>query len=133
MDIYAVIGMILLMGIVTKNAILLIDHLEQLRKEGMDRGQAIVESGVRRFRPIMMTTISTVVGMMPIAAGFGELNAARSGMGIAAIGGLISSTLLSLIVVPCAYIYLDNFRVWGRKQVTKLGYDLSQSEVNYVS
>ncbi|MEZ4752131.1 MAG: efflux RND transporter permease subunit [Bdellovibrionota bacterium] len=124
MDVYAVIGMILLMGIVTKNAILLIDYLEQLRAQGVSRKEAILEAGVRRLRPILMTTISTVVGMLPIAMGFGELNKARAGMGIAAIGGLLSSTLLSLVVVPCAYVYLDSFRWWSRGLVRKLGYNV---------
>ncbi len=106
LDIYGVIGIILLMGLVTKNAILLIDYVEQLRGEGMDKISALREGGRRRLRPIMMTTIAMVAGMLPVAFGYGEVNKIRAGMGIAAIGGMLSSTFLSLIVVPCAYSML---------------------------
>ena len=110
MDVYAIIGMILLMGLVTKNAILLVDYIEQLRAQGISRENAILQAGQRRLRPIMMTTIAMIAGMLPVALGSGELNKVRIGMGIASIGGLISSTLLSLLVVPCFYIYLDRLR-----------------------
>ena len=117
MDIYSVIGIILLMGLVTKNAILLVDYVEHLRRDGMDWQQALAEAGRRRLRPIMMTTVAMIAGMLPIAIGYGELNKARAGMGIASIGGMVSSTLLSLVVVPCAYIYLEKLRVWSSKWV----------------
>jgi HAE1 family hydrophobic/amphiphilic exporter-1 len=119
LDLYAIIGVILLMGLVTKNAILLVDYVEQLRGEGLDRISALKAAGKRRMRPIMMTTIAMIAGMLPVALGFGELNKIRAGMGLASIGGLLSSTLLSLIVIPCAYIYLDKLRIWSGKTVAK--------------
>ncbi len=119
MDIYGVIGIILLMALVTKNAILLVDYAEQLRATGKPRGEALFEAGTRRMRPIVMTTIAMVAGMLPVAFGYGEINKVRAGMGIATIGGLISSTMLSLVVVPCVYIYLDNFRAWAQGLIQK--------------
>ncbi|MEZ4741568.1 MAG: efflux RND transporter permease subunit [Bdellovibrionota bacterium] len=119
LDVYSVIGIILLMGLVTKNAILLVDYVEQLRASGIDRRQALIEGGLRRLRPIMMTTVAMIVGMAPIAFGYGELNKSRAGMGIAAVGGLISSTMLSLVVIPCAYVFLDRFRHWSKNLIQK--------------
>lgn len=120
LDVYTIIGVIMLMGLVTKNAILLVDYLEQLREGGMERQQAIYQAGMRRLRPIMMTSFAMIAGFLPVAFGFGEVNQERSGMGVAAIGGLTSSTILSLIVVPCAYTYLDDLRVWSSRKVRKL-------------
>jgi HAE1 family hydrophobic/amphiphilic exporter-1 len=119
MDIYGVIGMILLMGLVTKNAILLVDYVEQLRAEGKGRIEALREGGKRRLRPIMMTTVAMIAGMLPVAIGYGEVNKIRAGLGIASIGGMMSSTLLSLIVVPCAYIYLDRLREYMKTRNSK--------------
>lgn len=120
MDVYGVIGMILLMGLVTKNAILLVDYVEHLRKEtGMSRDQALFEGSMRRLRPIMMTTVAMIAGMVPVAVGIGEINKIRSAMGIASIGGMISSTFLSLIVVPCFYIYMDKIRERFRRKKTE--------------
>lgn len=122
LDVYGIIGLILLLGLVTKNAILVIDYAVQLKAEGKETMEAIYIAATRRFRPILMTAISTIFGMSSIAFGWGELNQERSSMGVAAIGGLISSTFLSLIVIPCFYIYVDKFqqfvfrikdRFWG--------------------
>jgi len=112
MDIYGVIGIILLMALVTKNGILLVDYVEQLRAQGKPRFEALIEAGVRRMRPIVMTTIAMIAGMLPVAIGYGEVNKVRAGMGITTIGGLISSTILSLVVIPCVYIYLDDIRAF---------------------
>jgi HAE1 family hydrophobic/amphiphilic exporter-1 len=120
LDIYGVIGVILLMALVTKNAILLVDYAEQLRASGRSRYDALFEAGTRRMRPIVMTTIAMVAGMLPVAFGYGEINKVRAGMGIATIGGLISSTLLSLVVVPCVYLYLDDFREWSQKTIRRV-------------
>ncbi len=120
LDIYGIIGLILLLGLVTKNAILLIDYAEQAKADGKSGFEAIYQAGIRRFRPILMTAISTIAGMSPIAFGLGEINQERASMGIAAIGGLISSTFLSLLVIPCAYIYLDRFRDWSLGKVRGL-------------
>lgn len=120
LDIYGVIGVILLMALVTKNAILLVDYAEQLRANGKSRLDALFEAGTRRMRPIVMTTIAMIAGMLPVAFGYGEINKVRAGMGIATIGGLISSTLLSLVVVPCVYLYLDDFRMWAQRTIKRV-------------
>ncbi|NDH69135.1 MAG: efflux RND transporter permease subunit [Gammaproteobacteria bacterium] len=120
LDIYGVIGIILLMALVTKNAILLVDYAEQLRATGKSRYDALFEAGTRRMRPIVMTTIAMIAGMLPVAFGYGEINKVRAGMGIATIGGLISSTLLSLVVVPCVYLYLDDLRDWSQKTIKRV-------------
>jgi len=87
---------------------------------GMDRASAILKAGRTRLRPILMTTGALVAGMLPVAVGLNEASSMRSSMGIAVIGGLLSSTLLSLIVVPAAYSYVDRFRLWSGKLVARL-------------
>ncbi len=112
LDINSMIGCILLLGVATKNSILLVDAANQLIKEGMERGQALVQAGKMRLRPILMTTFALIAGMLPVAIGLNEASKQRTSMGIAIIGGLISSTLLSLVVIPAAYTYIDRFRLW---------------------
>ncbi len=113
LDLNSMIGCILLMGIASKNSILLVDYANQRVKEGADRGVAIMEAGRARLRPILMTTMALIAGMLPIAIGLNEASRQRTSMGVAIIGGLISSTVLSLIVVPAAYGFIDRFRVWS--------------------
>jgi HAE1 family hydrophobic/amphiphilic exporter-1 len=96
------------MGLVTKNAILLVDYTIQLRNKGKSRLDALLEAGPRRLRPILMTTISTIAGSIPVAIGFGEGGAFRSSMGVAVIGGMVTSTLLTLLVVPVVYTIMDD-------------------------
>jgi HAE1 family hydrophobic/amphiphilic exporter-1 len=103
------VGIILLFGIVTKNSILLVDYTITLRQRGMERIQAILTAGPIRFRPILMTAASTIMGMVPAAIGMGEGSEWRQVMGITVIGGLITSTFLSLIVVPVVYVLVDDF------------------------
>jgi multidrug efflux pump subunit AcrB len=103
----SLMGVIFLFGLVNKNAILLVDAIVQRRRAGMERASAILEAGSRRFRPIIMTTFATILGMLPIAVGFGAGSELRAPMAIAIIGGLISSTVLSLVVIPVAYTYVD--------------------------
>jgi multidrug efflux pump subunit AcrB len=110
----SLIGFVFLLGISNKNAILLVDYINQLRREGANRTQAILEAGPVRFRPIMMTTVATILGMVPIALGIGAGSELRSPMAVAIAGGLISSTVLSLIVVPVLYTILDDW--FKRKQ-----------------
>jgi multidrug efflux pump subunit AcrB len=105
----SLIGVIFLMGLVNKNAILIVDYINQLRDSGVNRGEAIVEAGQVRLRPILMTTASTILGMLPIALGLGAGSELRAPMAIAIIGGLVTSTLLSLIVVPVIYALLDDW------------------------
>ena len=116
----SMIGMILLLGLVTKNAILLIDRaIVRVRDHGEPPMQAILEAGPERLRPILMTSAAMVLGMLPTAMGRGEGSEFRAPMAIAVIGGVISSTLLSLIVVPAFYLTIENAkarlaRLFGR-------------------
>ncbi|MEM8781127.1 MAG: efflux RND transporter permease subunit, partial [Cyanobacteria bacterium P01_G01_bin.49] len=105
----SLIGLIFLLGLLDKNAILLMDYTNQLREEGMSRHQAILETGEVRLRPILMTTASTILGMLPIAIGLGAGAELRQPMAVAIIGGLITSSLLSLIVVPVLYTLLEDW------------------------
>ena len=104
------LGIILLMGIVAKNAILLIDFAEWGRERGIDRRAAIIEAGRIRLRPIMMTTLALIAGMIPVALGYGEGADFRSPLGRAVIGGVITSTVLTLLVIPTFYEILDEWR-----------------------
>lgn len=107
-DMVAFIGLIMLMGLVTKNSILLVDYTNTLRKRGMKRAEAIVEAGSTRLRPILMTTMAMILGMIPVALGLGASASFRQAIGFTIIGGLISSTVLTLVVVPVVYVILDN-------------------------
>jgi HAE1 family hydrophobic/amphiphilic exporter-1 len=98
------------MGLVTKNAILLVDFANQARAAGMGRREALIRAGSTRLRPIVMTTLAMIFGMLPLAFAIGAGAEMRAPMARAVIGGLITSTLLSLIVVPVVYTYLDDFR-----------------------
>ncbi len=104
------IGVIMLMGLVTKNAILLVDYTNTLRARGLDMRSALLEAGKTRLRPIIMTTATMVFGMMPLGFGFGAGGEMRRGMAIVVIGGLISSTLLTLVLVPVIYTYVEGLR-----------------------
>ena len=105
----SLIGLIFLLGLLDKNAILLIDYANQLRKQGLNRHEAILETGVVRLRPILMTTASTILGMLPLALGLGAGAELRQPMAVAIMGGLITSSLLSLIVVPVLYTLVEDF------------------------
>jgi HAE1 family hydrophobic/amphiphilic exporter-1 len=108
LNIFTMIGFIMLMGLVTKNAVLLVDYTNVLREEhGMDRYEALVEAGTVRLRPILMTTAAMIGGMMPVALALSAGGEQRAPMAVAVIGGLITSTLLTLVVVPVAYQLLD--------------------------
>jgi HAE1 family hydrophobic/amphiphilic exporter-1 len=111
MDITAMIGIILLAGIVTKNAILLVDFANQQREKGINLKEAILTAGTVRLRPVLMTTLSLIFGMLPVAIGLGAGGEWRSPMAITVIGGLMTSTLLTLVVVPVAYHLLEGRRI----------------------
>ena len=113
LNLFSMIGMIMLIGIACKNSILLVDYANQLVVAGQTREEAMVAAGKARLRPILMTTMALIAGMVPLAIGLNEASKQRTSMGWAIIGGLISSTLLTLIVVPAAYTYIDRFRVWS--------------------
>ncbi|WP_027937369.1 efflux RND transporter permease subunit [Anaeroarcus burkinensis] len=106
----SLIGAIMLMGLVTKNAILLIDYTNQLRREGWEIREALVEAGSVRLRPILMTTMAMIFGMLPVAMGIGAGAEMRSSMGVVLVGGLITSTVLTLVVVPLVYMLLEGLR-----------------------
>jgi multidrug efflux pump subunit AcrB len=106
----SLIGFVFLLGLTNKNAILIVDYINQLRREGYDRNEAILKAGPIRLRPIMMTTAATILGMVPIAIGLGAGSELRSPMAVAIAGGLITSTLLSLFVVPVVYTLLDDLK-----------------------
>ncbi|MDB5960423.1 MAG: transporter [Massilia sp.] len=116
----SMIGLIMLMGIVTKNSILLVDYAILARQAGMNRFDALVDACHKRSRPIIMTTIAMGAGMMPLALGWGADPSFRSPMAIAVIGGLITSTLLSLLVVPAAFTIIDDFEHFLKRQLNKL-------------
>jgi HAE1 family hydrophobic/amphiphilic exporter-1 len=109
-NIVAFIGVIMLAGIVVNNAIVLVDLINQLRMQGRNRFDAIMEAGTARLRPILMTSLTTALGLLPMALGFGEGAEVRTPMAITVIGGLIVSTLLTLVVIPVVYSLLDRKR-----------------------
>jgi HAE1 family hydrophobic/amphiphilic exporter-1 len=113
LNMMSMIGVIMLMGLVTKNAILLVDNTNERRAAGDDRHTALVEAGRARLRPILMTTLAMIFGMLPIALALGEGGGFRAPMARAVIGGLITSTLLTLIVVPVAYTYMEDAGRWA--------------------
>ncbi|MEM7503206.1 MAG: efflux RND transporter permease subunit [Pseudomonadota bacterium] len=113
-NVVAFIGIIMLAGIVVNNAIVLVDLINQLRADGMEKMAAIAEAGRARLRPILMTTLTTALGLLPMAIGFGEGAEVRTPMAITVIGGLIVSTLLTLIVIPVVYSLLDRKR-WPQR------------------
>jgi len=120
----SLIGLIFLLGLLDKNALLLMDYANQLRKAGLSRTEAILQTGQVRLRPILMTTFSTILGMLPIALGFGAGAELRQPMAVAIIGGLLTSSLLSLIVVPVLYSLLEDvwdglLQVFGRRKLSR--------------
>src|SRR5207244_161924 len=118
LNIFSIIGIIMLMGLVTKNAILLVDFTNQGLKAGKSQHDAILAAGQVRLRPILMTTLAMIFGMLPMAIGGADGGEQNSPMGRAVIGGVITSTLLTLVVVPVIYTYLD---AWGRKLSARFG------------
>jgi HAE1 family hydrophobic/amphiphilic exporter-1 len=121
LNMFSIIGVIMLMGLVTKNAILLVDFANRARDEGMERGAALLEAARVRLRPILMTTLAMIFGMVPLAFALTEGSEQRAPMGQAVIGGVITSSLLTLVVVPVIYVYLDDLGAWARRLFTSGG------------
>lgn len=113
-NIMAYIGLIMLVGIAVNDSIILVDCITQLRNEGSSLREAILEAGQRRIRPIIMTSLTAILGMLPLCIGIGEGAALRAPLALAVVGGLFSSTLLTLIVIPCVYYVLDSLTVRNR-------------------
>ncbi len=131
LNIFSMIGIIMLLGVATKNSILLVDYTNHLiREEHMDPLKALVRAGRVRLRPILMTTMALIAGTLPVAMGLNEASRQRTSMGVAIIGGLISSTLLTLVVVPAAYQYIERFRLWSKGLLARwTGANTSHSDV----
>ena len=109
-NIMAYIGIIMLAGIAVNDSIILVDAINQLKREGRSRRDAILEAGGRRIRPIVMTSLTTILALLPLTLGIGEGAALRAPMALAVIGGLITSTILTLVVIPCVYMVFDGMR-----------------------
>lgn len=109
---YALIGITMLMGLVTKNAILLVEYGLMAMKQGVPQREAIILAGETRMQPILMTTIAMIAGMLPVALGIGAGSEARAPMAIAVIGGLVTSTVFTLVVIPVVFTYVDDFQNW---------------------
>ncbi|MCG2594192.1 efflux RND transporter permease subunit [Ramlibacter sp. XY19] len=114
LSIFSVIGIVMLMGLVTKNAILLVDFAIRLQEDGMPRAEALLQAARVRLRPILMTTLAMIFGMVPLAFALTEGSEQRAPMGQAVIGGVITSSLLTLVVVPVVYCYLDDLARWAK-------------------
>jgi len=123
LSIVVFLGMILLAGIVVNNAIVLVDYVNILRGRGRERRAALVEAGTVRLRPILMTTATTVLGLTPMALGFGDGAELRTPMAVAVIGGLVVSTALTLLVIPCIYELVEGVadRVRSRGAAREVG------------
>lgn len=123
LDLFSMIGCIMLLGVATKNSILLVDYTNQKVQEGISLYDAILEAGRARLRPILMTSFALIAGMIPLAIGLSEASKQRTSMGVAVIGGLISSTLLTLVVIPAAYTYIERYKAWSGKLMKKIFID----------
>lgn len=118
LSMFSIIGVVMLMGLVTKNAILLVDFAIRMREEGMERAEALLLAARVRLRPILMTTLAMIFGMVPLAFALTEGSEQRAPMGQAVIGGVITSSLLTLVVVPVVYCYMDDLAAWLKRKFT---------------
>lgn len=115
LTLFAIFGFFMLIGVAGKNGILLVDYTKQMMDLGKSRPEALIEAGKTRLRPILMTSFALIAGTLPAAIGLSAASKSRTAMGVAIIGGIISSTVLTLIVVPALFTYVDRFRIWANK------------------
>ncbi|MBX2988684.1 MAG: efflux RND transporter permease subunit [Bdellovibrionaceae bacterium] len=115
MNMFAILGLFTLIGVAGKNGILLVDFAMQLIREGVDRGEALIQAGKARLRPILMTSFALIAGTVPIAIGLNAASRTRTSMGVVIIGGVVISTILTLVVVPALFTYIDRFRLWANR------------------
>ena len=121
LSLFSMLGLVMLLGVASKNSILLVDYARQLMiEENCTREDAVTRAGRVRLRPILMTSMALIAGTVPVALGLNEASKARTSMGWAIIGGMISSTILSLVVIPVAFIYIDRFREWSCRRLARL-------------
>jgi HAE1 family hydrophobic/amphiphilic exporter-1 len=133
LDLFSMIGCVMLMGVATKNSIILVDYTNQQTSRGIPLKEAILLAGKNRLRPILMTSFALIAGFIPIAIGLNEASRQRTSMGIALIGGLVSSTLLTLIIVPAAYTYIERLRMFVNRifrRITGADVGLHDEEVS---
>jgi HAE1 family hydrophobic/amphiphilic exporter-1 len=120
LNLFSLIGIILLFGLVTKNSILLVDYANQLRRSGLDKVEAMRRAAPVRMRPVLMTAISMIFGVLPAAIGFGPGAESRAPMAIATAAGMLSSTVLTLLVVPLFYLLIDDAADWVKRMFTRV-------------
>ncbi|AKL98370.1 efflux RND transporter permease subunit [Endomicrobium proavitum] len=135
LDMFTMIGLIMLLGIVAKNSIILVDYIQQLMRRGKSVNEAVIEAGKVRLRPILMTSFALAAGMLPTALALSEVGKFRQSMGIVIIGGIISSTILTLLIIPAIFEYMNSFRLWtrkklGRTEARKIDKELDQEAKN---
>jgi HAE1 family hydrophobic/amphiphilic exporter-1 len=119
LNLFSMIGIVLLFGLVTKNSILLVDYANQLRAGGMDKLEAMRTAAPVRMRPVLMTALSMIFGVLPAAIGLGPGAETRAPMAIATAAGMLSSTFLTLLVVPVFYVALDDLAEWVKRRVSR--------------
>jgi HAE1 family hydrophobic/amphiphilic exporter-1 len=133
LSVIAIIGILMLIGIVKKNAIMMVDFAQERRREGADAATAIRDAALLRFRPIMMTTFAALLGTLPIAMGAGAGSELRQPLGIAVVGGLIFSQVLTLYITPVVYYYLDKVEAWMKRGEVRRAQQEAEAEVGHDS
>ncbi len=135
LDLFSMIGCVMLMGLATKNSIILVDYIQQKINEGLPLDEAILVAGKTRLRPILMTSLALVAGMVPVAIGLNEASSQRTSLGIAIIGGVTVSTFLTLLIIPSVYRFIETARLWliknvGSKLITQIKEEKSKAKFN---